>query len=195
MENSKSIEMEEMRKEMEALKSILQNQQIVNEKNMRQAMNTAMSKEKKSMWVCVIIAIVATPVCFFFFPKYGIPFWFSAVTVLFFAIAIIASVVSTHRLSSVSLLTGNLLDVATRVTEYKRFGNTWLKFSIPFVIAWLAAYIYYGSTGMPTDTRYGFWIGCAIGLTMGTVFGIRYLNDSRHRMDDILRQIDELRGN
>jgi hypothetical protein len=194
MENAKSIELEEMRKEMESLKSVLKNQQIVNENNVRRAMSTTMDKEKKSVWVCVIIAIVATPICFFFFPKYGIPFWFSVVTVLFFAIAVIASIVSTRRLSSVSLITGNLLDVATKVTEYKRFGNTWLKFSIPFVTAWLAAYIYYGSTGMPTDTRYGFWVGCAIGLTFGIVFGIRYLNDSRRRLNDILQQIEELKS-
>lgn len=194
MENAKSIEMEEMRKELESLKSVLQNQQIVNEKYIRRTMDTAMSKEKRSTNATIVMAAAATFVYLYFFPKFGMPLWFSIVTTLFFAVAIAASVFSTRRLGSVSLITGNLLDVATRIVEYKRFGNKWLKFSIPFVTVWLVAFVYYGSAGMQQDMRYGFWGGCAVGLGFGIVCGIRFLIDSRHRLNEILQQIEELKG-
>ncbi len=194
MENVKSIELENMRKELESLKAVLQSQQIVNEKYIRRTMDAAMNKEKRSIHASIAMAVVATVIYFYFFPKFGIPLWFTIVTTLFFAVAIAASIFSTHRLGSVSLITGNLIDAATRITEYKRFGNNWLKFSIPFVTVWLGAFIYYGSAGMPHDMRYGFWGGCAVGLVFGIVGGIRYLIASRHRLDDIMRQIEELEG-
>ncbi len=194
MENAKSTELEEMRKELESLKSVLQNQQIVNEKYMRRTMDAAMSKEKRSKNATIIMATAATFIYLYFFPKFGMPLWFSIVTTLFFAVAIAASVFSTRRLGSVSLITGNLLDVATRITEYKRFGNNWLKFSIPFVSAWLVTFVYYGGAGMPQDMRYGFWGGCSVGLGVGIVCGIRFLRDSRHRLNEILQQIEELKG-
>ena len=186
-------ELEQMRDEMNALRSLLNEQQIVNERLMRRAMNTDMRREKRDIRVTVLAAILLTPLYFTLLPKWGLPMWFVIFTMLFMLTAAAASLWSLRRLSGSDILSADLISVASHVLWYKRFGNNWLRFSIPVLIIWIACFMYYAIGNMNTDASIGFVCGVAIGAVIGLVAGLMHLRKSRRRMDGILRQIDELK--
>lgn len=187
-------ELEQMRNDMNALRSLLNEQQIVNERLMRRAMNTDMRREKRDIRVTAIAAILLTPVYFTLLPKWGMPVWFAIFTMLFMLAAAAASLWALRKLSGSDLLSADLVTVASRVVWYKRFGNKWLRFSIPFLITWIACFMYCAIGDMNTDASIGFVCGAAIGGAIGLAAGLVHLRKSRRRMDGILRQIDELKG-
>ena len=187
-------ELEQMRNDMNALRSLLKEQQIVNERLMRSAMNADMSHEKRDICVTAAAAIILTPVYFLLLPKWGLPVWFAVFTMLFMLTAAAASLWSLKKLSGSNILSGNLVTVASRVVWYKRFGNNWLRFSIPLLIIWIGCFLYYAMGNMTTEIRTGFVCGAAIGVVIGIAVGVMHLRKSRRRMDGILEQIRELKG-
>ena len=87
MEATYSHEMEQMRSEMCELKSLLKEQEIVNEKLMRRAMNTSYSKERRNIRFSIIMAALAILLFCALHPHFGFPLWFFIITQLFFLFA------------------------------------------------------------------------------------------------------------
>ena len=185
--------MEQMRSEMSELKSLLGEQEIVNDKMMRRAMSVSYGKEKKSIRISIILATAAIPPTCLLLPNLSYPVWFVAVTVLFFLIAAIASCYSLKRYASEDLMNGDLTTVAETIVKYKRFGNKWLKFSMPLLILWLVGLVYYAINAAAPGHAEMLIAGGAMGAVAGTVLGIINYRQSKKRMKDILSQIEELK--
>lgn len=193
--NEKYIdEMEQMRHDMNELRSLLSEQQIVNERLIRRAMNKDMNKEKQSIVVTMLCAVIGVPLYYIMMPVWGIPMWFTLVTVAFLLIAVVASWWSVKRLLKESLLTGDLLVVAKRINDYKRFSINWLKFGIPFIMFWLPGFMYYASRNMGAEEQNGFFCGAVVGAVIGGAIGVYYLINSRRRLNGILNQIEEIKS-
>lgn len=45
--------------------------------------------------------------------------------------------------------------VAEKIIKYKRFGNNWLKFSIPFLVLWVIGFFHYLSGNACSDFTHG----------------------------------------
>lgn len=187
-------ELEQMRNDMNALRSLLKEQQIVNKRLMRNTMNTKMNHEKRDIRVTAAVAIILTPVYFLLMPKWGLPVWFAVFTMLFMIIAATASLWSLKKLSDNNIMSDNLVTVASRIIWYKRFGNNWLRFSIPILVIWIGFFLYYAMGDMNTEFRIGFVCGAVIGVVIGITAGLMHLRKSRRRMNGILKQIEELKG-
>lgn len=193
--NEKYIdEMEQMRHDMNELRLLLSEQQIVNERLIRRAMNKDMNKEKQSIVMTILCAVIGVPLHYIMMPVWGIPMWFTLVTVAFLLIAVVASWWSVKRLLKESLLTGDLLVVAKRINDYKRFSINWLKFGIPFVMVWISGFMYYASRNMVAAEQKGFFCGAIVGAVIGGAIGVYQLVNSRRRLNGILNQIEEIKS-
>lgn len=186
-------DLEQMRQEMTQLRSLLEGQQIVNARMMRRAMSTSIMKEKKNIGVSIVMALMVIALSAFMFPHLGLPLWFGIFTVVFMIAAIAASIYSLLKHMSIDMTQDNLLGVASKVTAYKQFTLDWLKFSIPTLVVWIAAFFYNISTLMPADAARGMLCGGAVGVVIGSVLGVMQVVKSRRRMNSILAQIEELR--
>lgn len=193
MEATYSHEMEQMRSEMCELKSLLKEQEIVNEKLMRHAMNASYGKERKNIRFSIIMAALAIPLFCALRPHFGFPLWFLVITILFFLLAMAASCFSLKRYASEDLLNGNLLTVAEKIVKYKRFGDNWLKFSVPFLILWLTGFFHFATRGTSSDFASGLVAGGITGGVIATVLGIINYRQSTKRLNGILKQIDEMK--
>lgn len=193
MEATYSHEMEQMRSEMCELKSLLREQEIVNEKLMRRAMNASYGKERKNIRLCIIMAALAIPLFCALRPHFGLPLWFTVITIIFFLSAMAASWFSLKRYVSEDLLNGNLLTVAEKIVKYKRFGDNWLKFSVPFLVFWLTGFFHFATRGASPDFASGLVAGGLTGGVIATVMGIINYRQSKKRLDGILKQIDEMK--
>ena len=85
------------------------------------------------------------------------------------------------------------LTVAEKIIKYKRFGNNWLKFSIPTLIAWLAWFCIEIYTSIPEEHARPVIIGATVGAIIGAICGICFLRASLKTIRETLRQIDDLR--
>ena len=187
MEEMKDLEA--LRSEMNELKEIIAGQQIVSEKMMRRAMDTNLSQEKKEVRFSIIAAAGGLTLSMFILPWLNIPTWFSIFTAAFMIIAIIASIYSLRKHMSINMTQDNLLGVAEKIISYKKFGNNWLKFSIPTLIVWLFFFFYSLVNMLGVEEARGMMYGGAVGL----VIGLSHLYKSRKRMNSILEQIEEMR--
>lgn len=194
MEATYSHEMEQMRSEMCELKSLLKEQEIVNEKLMRRAMSTSYGKERANIRFSITIAGLTIPLFCAMLPHLRFPVWFTAITILFFLSAMAASWFSLKRYASEDLLNGNLLAVAEKIVKYKRFGDNWLKFSVPFLILWLTGFFHFAARGASPDFAGGLVAGGLTGGVIATVMGVINYRQSAKRLNGILKQIDEMKG-
>ena len=76
MEAIISQELEQMRSEMSNLKSMLKEQEIINEKLMRRAMSKSYNKERNYIRRSIAMALIAIPLYLILLPKLGMPLWF-----------------------------------------------------------------------------------------------------------------------
>lgn len=85
------------------------------------------------------------------------------------------------------------LTVAEKIIKYKRFGNNWLKFSIPFLVLWVIGFFHYLSGNACSDFTHGVIHGGIVGLAVGLTLGIINYRQSKKRINGILKQIDEMK--
>lgn len=83
--------------------------------------------------------------------------------------------------------------VAEKIIKYKRFGNNWLKFSIPFLVLWVIGFFHYLSGNAYSDFTHGVIYGGIVGLAVGLTLGIINYRQSMKRINGILKQIDEMK--
>ena len=185
--------MEQMRQDMNELRSLLSTQTIVNERLMRRAMSKEIGKERRSVVKTAVLAIVAVPLYVWLMPQLGLPLWFVVITIGFLLTACVASMWSVGRLLKENLITGDLLVVAQRIVEYKRFSNTWLKFGMPFLAIWLVCFFFIVYNHSDLDMASGAIFGGIIGAFIGGALGVKYLIDSRRRLNGILQQIEDIK--
>lgn len=193
MEKQYSDELQQMREEMDSLKSLLNEQQIVNERLIRKAMAADYNKERKEMWHTIVIAVLVSPIYAVVFPKIGMPLWFTIVTYIFFIGAIAGTYYSKLRYVSQNVMTADPLTVASNMAAYKRFGNNWLKISIPFLCLWFFILFHYAGRLMEHEAYVGFCCGGITGGIVGGAIGLWRLYVSRQRIKNILSHIEELK--
>lgn len=115
------MELDEMRSQFGELKSMLKDQQIVNEKMARRAMKGDYNKVRKDLIFAIVLEVVAIPLQVVLLPLIGMPTWYLVFTVLFLLSALVASVYSLRRYASADMISGNLTEVALGIVKYKRF--------------------------------------------------------------------------
>ena len=185
---------EEMRQQMAILKEKLQKQEIVNEKQMRNAIVKKLHRVTLSKWaklLLILFALVYVPSMLHFILHF--PLWYVALTAVFFAIAAVWDFYFIRGISDIHLSRSQLLETSRRLVRMKKMNARWLCFSIPFLLLWLSGFYYLltKDVNLPEDAMQGLIFGALIGLLAGGVLGtIRYLKQQR-RAQDILDQIEE----
>ena len=195
MENEALTELEELRPQFGELKSMLREQQIVNEKMTRKAMKGDYGKVRRDIVASVVFEIVAIPLQMWLLPYLGLPAWFVVVSLLFLLTALAASVYSLRRYASANMMTGNLTEVALDIVRYKRFGIYWFFYAIPFLVFWVAFFFYYVTRGQESEFIRGVVWGGIVGGVIGLTIGFVNYAQNLKRMNRILKQIKEVKGN
>lgn len=195
IENEALTELEELRPQFGELKSMLREQQIVNEKMTRKAMKGDYGKVRRDIVASVVFEIVAIPLQMWLLPYLGLPAWFVAVSLLFLLTALAASVYSLRRYASANMMTGNLTEVALDIVRYKRFGIYWFFYAIPFLVFWVSFFFYYVTRGQESEFIRGVVWGGIIGGVIGLTLGFVNYAQNLKRMNRILKQIKEVKGN
>jgi Ca2+/Na+ antiporter len=194
MENNIDIaEIEQMKAQLSELKSKLDKETIVNERLMRQAMKTKVSKLNRDAWMICIICVIGIPycggVCRYML---GMSWAFVIVTAIFFLAAIVYTYYSHKDVRANDLMEGNLIEVSNKIMRMKHLYAVWLRFSIPFLIIWLSWFymeVAQDSNNVPV------MIGMAVGAIAGGIGGAIMYRGTQRRANEIIEQIKELQAN
>lgn len=194
MEKDILMEFDEMRSQFGELKSMLKDQQIVNEKMARRAMKGDYNRVRKDLIFAIVLEVVAIPLQVVLLPYIGMPTWYLVFTVSFLLSALVASVYSLRRYASADMISGNLTEVALGIVKYKRFELKWFLYAIPLLLVWIFFFFYYLTRGYESELVRGSVWGGIIGVIIGFTFGFINYYQNLKRMNRLLRQIKEVKG-
>ena len=141
MENDNNMnELEQMREQMEAFKSRLDKQQIVNEQLVRNSMGSKMSWIKNFVWAEIIMVPILLIIMAGFHASEGLSWWLFA----FLAAGLIADATGDfiiNRIPKSQLLSGDLVATSKRLAQMKKQRTTWSIAGMIFVTIWLVWFI------------------------------------------------------
>ena len=141
MENDNNMnELEQMREQMEAFKSRLHKQQIVNEQLVLISMGSKMSWIKNFVWAEIIMVPILLIIMAGFHASEGLSWWLFA----FLAAGLIADATGDfiiNRIPKSQLLSGDLVATSKRLAQMKKQRTTWFIAGMIFVTIWLVWFI------------------------------------------------------
>ena len=194
--NTNDFELENMRQQMATLKSKLEQQEIINDRLIRDSLNTKLGKVKRQKWtklILILFAMLYVPAILYW--MLNLPAWFCIVSLLYFTFAAFYDFYYMNGINNGDLSREQMLDTSRRVARMKKMNARWLWFSIPFSIVWIAtmAYLMFTTDSLITRANLeGALYGGAIGLIIGLAIGAYVYTRQQRQAQAIIDQIDEI---
>lgn len=192
MEN---YDFEEMRNQLAILKNKVDGQELLNEKLLREVVKTKtdiITRKMKVALACAIFSIVSAPICFHY--SFHLSWAFVIATDLMMLYCIFLKMRYKRFLSNKTLNSEPLLDVAERMSQFKKDHKRYTFFNIfvilPLWIAWMIVEKYMQHPG-----EFRLFLGeispMLVGLVIGGCIGFRMYLKIQDTASDIIRQIEE----
>lgn len=190
-------ELQEMREQMALLKETLRKEQIVNDKLLRDAMRSKISRIHRRAWIAAACALYVLTFGVWAFYSCGFSWWLIGGVVLIMIYCMVMTYLMHRRLAVNSVMTDDLRTMAHAAKRLKKDYIDWLwqgiALSVVMVLGF-AAEILFGHT-IFSDSSLNARIAVVTILLMsnGIGFAIGY---TMHRRvlglcDDIIRQVEE----
>lgn len=184
-------ELEAMRSQMQLLKQKLDNQEIVNDQLLRNAMKGKMSWINKYIWFELLVLL---PVCALNFVGLkmmddGLSWWAISAILLLVFVEIMLDFYINH-VSANDWQSENLLQTADKLVRMKRLRWWQLIVSLPVAFAlfwWLFS-------GFAESIRFAVTIGGIVGGVIGLAVGIGILLKMQRTNDALICQIREIKN-
>ena len=190
---NENFELENMRQQMETLKKKLDQQEIVNDRFIRQSMKKNADNIIRRYHILMAIGLIMIPYGYWCFVKisgFSIAFWI--VTCIFMLICAGATYYNSRNVSDTNMMRNSLVDVRRKMARAKKFDADWLFFGIPAVILWLAWFFYEVYKIDNTLLEQGlFWGGC-VGGVIGAVIGLKTHFKTQRQYQEIIDQIEDI---
>ena len=182
----------EMQQQMQQLREKLDSQKIVNERILRRSCGRTIDRLRiKSN--APIVAGIAGLALIPFLHHLGFSPLLLIVTGVFMIAGIVATLITKQYIPN---LNKDLVTATTELTKFRKINADWYKYGVPFLLVWLGILIWdvVKNLQLGGPELYGFLCGSAIGLVAGLVLGLKNRRDILDASDDLLGQIEELKG-
>lgn len=195
MEENK--ELNELRNQIAVLKQKLNKQEIVNDRMLRQAMQSTVDNvikrvEIKTLACCIFAMVLFTALHF----TTGLDLAFCICTSIMMLFCIAATVYFNRPMHKTDLMNADLATVAKEMAQFKRRNDMWLRYVTPTVtIPWLAwaYYEYCTMSGIEPLSKDGLILGSSllVGAIVGTIIGYTWHRKAVNTAESIIKQIEE----
>ena len=191
--NTNEAQFEEMRQQLNTLKKKLQQQEIVNDRIIRQSMKKTAGNISRRYYAIMVLCLLMIPYSYWAFVMlsgFSIPFWIFTCIVMLFCLG--GTYYNSRNLSDSNMMTNNLVDVRRRMARAKKFDANWLFVGIPLIVVFLGWFMY-ESYQIHQDAlgKSLFWGGC-IGGIIGAIFGFSLHFKTQRQYQEIIDQIEDL---
>ena len=184
---------EEMRMQMEMLKSKLDKQEIVNDRILRKSMKKNMNNITRRYTILVVVALLMIPYAYYVFVSmmgYSIGLWIA--TVVFMLISCGYTVWNGKDLYNGNLMEKSLLMVRQKMALAKKRDNQWMLFGIPMLILWLAYFVYEVYQKGGAEEVHTLLLASAFGGAVGLILGLTIHFKTQREYQEIIDQIEEM---
>lgn len=195
MNTIETNEILEMREQLATLKKRLENQEIINDRLLKEAMSRTLSSMNYRAWGLCIMCALFIPYGFLTFHNLGMSEPFCIATSAIFATSLVAIIVSHYRIRKRDLYSGDLVTVYKGVSRMRKIYKMWHYISIPMVVVWFCWMEYEIYKNIANEDIYaliGVSMGGVFGGIIGGILGLRIHRKSLREAEDVLRQIEEL---
>ena len=195
MNSIETNEILEMREQLVTLKKRLENQEIINEKILREAMSKKLSTiHRRAMGLCAM-SFIGIPAALFTMHNLDFSVAFGCVTVALILVGVVAQFLTHYRIGR-DTLAGDLITTYNEVARMKRIYQRWLYFSMPIFVVWLGWGVSEVYTKMTHDVPrfYAIISGACVGMVLGLIFGLRAHRQNVRAAKEIMQQIEVLKS-
>ena len=182
----------EMQQQMQQLREKLESQQIVNERILRNSCRKTIDRlrfKSNAPIIAGCAGLALIPVLY----HLGFSNLFLIFTGLFMLAGIVASLITKQFIPNMNK---DLVSATTELTKFRKINADWYKYGVPCLFVWLGILIWDVVKNLPLggSELYGFIGGSCIGLVLGLVLGLKNRRDILDASDDLLGQIEDLKG-
>ena len=187
-------EVDDLRQQLAQFKQRLNQQEIISDRLMRHSMNARISIFTKSSVISDAIGLLAMPFILLAFHKIGISWYLSVITLLAVIVELIYNIICHRKLQRLFTGGNDLLTVRRGLLKFRRAERIQMFIAVPFIILWVL--VYYWQRGIFTNeltaasTR-GL-VASAVVIFFGLIFGFCFYFCEMHRVNQSVREIDDL---
>ena len=188
-------EITEMREQLATLKKQLDNQSIINERLIKEAISQKISHINRSGAALSAMCAFFIPAGFFYFRLIGLSLPFCIATSLLFLIFLVGMIIGHRDLRNRSANSGDLISTYKAVAHTRKVYQNWRKWAIPLTIPWVAwlGYDIYTNVTQDVELLRTIAIAGSVGAIIGGIIGNIQHRKTLRATDEILQQIEELR--
>ena len=182
----------EMQRQMQQLREKLESQKIVNDRILRKSCSQTLNRLKLKSNVPIIAgaaAILGLPS----FHYWGFSDFFIIFTVVMMLVCIAVTVWTNRYLPRMDR---DLVTAAEEIGKFKKINAEWIKIGIPMLLVWLGILVWDVFRNVDVDQmeKILFLCGVGVGIMLGVILGLKLRRDLLDASDDLLSQIEELKG-
>lgn len=183
--------LDEMREQLSILKQKLDNEQIINDRLLRESCRAKASTFRRSIMLTVVSSLFVIFMVFASFrPLMGFSWAFCIATVIMMLFCIFMTYWD-HRDVGEDSFNGDLLTAARNVRELRRRYKKWIYVAIPMVTVWYAWFLWEIWQQTPDPFQFYLMFGTTL---IGGLIGFFIGNSMRRKViracDDIINQIE-----
>lgn len=196
MENNMMFrELEGMKAQMELLKEKLEKQEIVKEQHLRNAIKGKLGEINRIAVRMILVGLFATVYCTWMLNHLGFSLSYRIVTIVMLSFCTLATYVQHKNLLKARDLSSDLVKETFDLLKLKKRYNSWLKFALPMIAVW-CSWLAYEVLNVIPDRGIGLslLIGAAVGVVIGGFVGLKIHFGTLKKIDEMLTQIKELKG-
>ena len=192
MENTNTIteheELETLRSQMDMLRKKLEQENIVNEKLMRETMKSRVSTINRQGWISIGVAVFMILWMPLYFYTLSTPFIIT--TIVFMLVDAILTYIVHKQVNERQLMSEDMRTVANKMKMLKKSYQWSTVIELPLVLAWCVWFCYevIQMTGAPWQFMAG---AIAFGALIGFFIALRMYRKVIDNCDAIIQQIEE----
>ena len=192
MENIENTQpLEELREQAAILKNKLDQENIVSEEMLRNAMRHKARTINSNAWISVAASVMVILMAFTYSPQLGLSIWFSVGTIVIMLVCDFFTW-QYHKNMNQKTLSSDLLTVAKTAKKLKKNYLNWLKYGISLFFVWFVWYsIEMGIHSKSWKEALLTILLLAVGGIIGGLIGFRMHRKVIDTCDEIIRQIEE----
>lgn len=192
MENNVNqiAELEEMRSQVALLRQKLDNEAIVTDKLLRDAMKRKANTINANAWVSVGASVFVIAWALLYLPSYGFSWWFSGITIVMMLVCDFFTW-KYHKNVNKKTMNSDLVTVAKVMKKLKEDYQNWMKYAIVMICFWFS-WLTTEMCFILNDWKIALIsIGIlAVSLSIGCFIGMRMHRSVINNADDIIKQIE-----
>ena len=187
-------EISEMREQLATLKKQLNNQSIINDRLIKEAISQKISHINRSGVAFTVLCAFYIPAGFVSFRMIGLSLPFCIATSLLFLIFLVGMIIGHRDLRNHSLHSGDLISTYKAVARTRKVYQNWRKWAVPLAVVWVAwgGYDIYTNVTQDVELLRTIAIAGSVGAIIGGIIGDIQHRKTLRATDEILRQIEEL---